>query len=210
MRLSGRPIVGFDLDMTLADLRPGTAAALHVMNRKLGARVDVEAVVGDLGRPFREQLLEWIEPDRLEKAVRVFGLAFLKNGVGQTTALPGAREALDAVRRSGRTPVVVTGRSTLTARACLRSCGLWQDGADLAGSVTGAAKAPELSARAVEAFIGDHVLDMAGAMAAGVPGVGVLTGSCSEAELRAAGATAVVDGVTDVAQWLAAVQAGER
>src|ERR1700691_4322949 len=94
--LPGRPVLGFDLDLTLLDLRQATACALDMVNARLGEHVDVEAVVADLGPPFREQLRQWISDERrLRAALSQFRRAFLDQGLPYVTALPGARQAVD-------------------------------------------------------------------------------------------------------------------
>jgi phosphoglycolate phosphatase len=60
------------------------------------------------------------------------------------------------------------------------------------GGRTGEGKAPPMREHGIACYVGDHPLDMAGALAAGVPGVAVLTGNHDDAHLRAAGATLVV------------------
>jgi phosphoglycolate phosphatase len=52
-------------------------------------------------------------------------------------------------------------------------------------------------------YVGDHIGDMVGAVTAGVCAVGVLTGSCDEGQLRAAGAEYVLPDLTGFADWLA-------
>jgi uncharacterized protein len=51
-------------------------------------------------------------------------------------------------------------------------------------------------------FVGDHVHDVEGARAAGILSVSVLTGSSTEAELRAAGTDVVLDSLAAFPSWL--------
>lgn len=60
------------------------------------------------------------------------------------------------------------------------------------GGLTGIEKGPALRASRAIAYVGDHVLDMEGASAAGVIGVGVTSGSHGAHELVAAGAKVVL------------------
>jgi phosphoglycolate phosphatase len=200
--LSTRPTVGFDLDLTLLDMRAATAYALDRMNQQLGEDVDVDAVVAELGIPFRGQLGRWIPYDRLDVAVTAFGRALLDGGLGLVRPMPGAARVLRAVRARGGQLVVITGRHPKIALACLRHCGLDTLTDAVTGKVVGLDKAPPMRYYAVEAFVGDHVLDMAGAVAAGAAGIGVLTGSHTERELSGRGASAVVANLHELSEWL--------
>ncbi|MER5546411.1 haloacid dehalogenase-like hydrolase [Streptomyces sp. NPDC002589] len=194
------PVLGLDLDLTLLDLRSATSHALRVMNRRCGERVDADAVLADLGVPFRRQLGAWIAPERLEACLAAFAGAFLTEALDLVTPMPGAAELLGAVTRLGGRSVVITGRSTKTATACLARCGLPVPVA--AGGVTGLGKSPAMIANGLAGYVGDHPLDMAGATAASVPGIGVLTGSHRAEQLVGAGGAAVVPSLLDLADWL--------
>ncbi|MDQ3615208.1 MAG: HAD hydrolase-like protein [Actinomycetota bacterium] len=86
-----------------------------------------------------------------------------------------ADEALAAVRRHGG-KALVAGKSTRNAAL------LSEDGASV--------------------YVGDHVSDVEGALAAGVLSVSVLTGGCSEEALRGAGTQVVLSSLTDFPDWL--------
>jgi phosphoglycolate phosphatase len=199
--LPGRPVLGFDLDLTLLDLRQATACALDMVNARLGEHVDVEAVVADLGPPFREQLRQWIPDERrLRAALSQFRRAFLDQGLPYVTALPGARQAVDAAGLLGGYAVVITGRRADTASACLSRCGI--TAAALVGGVTGLGKVDAMRRHRIDAYIGDHPLDMQAACAAPVPGIGVTTGSHAGPALLAAGAGAVASSLDEVTGWV--------
>jgi phosphoglycolate phosphatase-like HAD superfamily hydrolase len=193
--------VGFDLDLTLLDMRSATALALTSMNRTLSTNVDVPSVIHDLGAPFRTQLGRWIEEDSLDVALRTFAAAFLSEGMPLVKPLPGAREILEAVRRRGGRSVVITGRRTRIAKACLRHCDLTVD--TVVGGLVGEAKSPAMREHRVDVYVGDHRVDMQGAREAGVTGVGVLGGTHTAAELTKAGATAVLNSLSELSEWLA-------
>jgi phosphoglycolate phosphatase len=199
--LPGRPVLGFDLDLTLLDLRQATACALDMVNARLGEHVDVEAVVADLGPPFREQLRQWIPDERrLRAALSQFRRAFLDQGLPYVTALPGARQAVDAAGLLGGYAVVITGRRADTASACLSRCGI--TAAALVGGVTGLGKVDAMRRHCIDAYIGDHPLDMQAACATPVPGIGVTTGSHAGPALLAAGGAAVTSSLDEVTGWV--------
>lgn len=196
----GPPTLGFDLDLTLIDMRAATSYALEEVNKRLSANIDIDAVIADLGQPFRKQLAQWIEAPSVATAMRFFFEAFISGGLDLIVPMPGAPEMLDALAECGGRAVVVTGRRGSTARACLLRCGMPVYA--VAGGVTGTEKAPAMRRYGVEAFFGDHPLDMAGARAAGIPGIGVLNGLRSADDLLAAGATAVIPTLEDLTDRL--------
>jgi phosphoglycolate phosphatase len=195
-----RPVLGFDLDMTLLDLRKATACALGAVNDRLGEHVNVDAVVADLGPPFRAQLGQWIPDERrLRAALSVFRRVFMDQGLALVTPLPGARQAVSALVRLGGYAVVITGRRADTASACMSRCGIAV--AALVGGVTGLEKVAAMRKHRIDAYIGDHPLDMQAACGATVPGIGVTTGAHSGKALLDAGAVAVISTLEDVVLW---------
>jgi phosphoglycolate phosphatase len=200
-KLVRQPCIGVDLDLTLIDTREATAFALRRVNTKLGACIDVDAFVRRLGPPIRQELASWIPEEQIEEAVTVFRTSFTtEDGLDRLQPLPGAVELLRRVRDSGSRVVVITSRIPRVAKACLAACSL--DVVAVIGGVSGEEKSPAMREHGVGLYIGDHPLDMLGAVHAGVPAIGVTTGNNNEAELREAGATIVVDGLGVVAGWL--------
>ena len=57
------------------------------------------------------------------------------------------------------------------------------------------------SSTAPAVYVGDHILDVAGAHAAGAVAVGVVTGPCSADELAEAGADVVLADLTEFPAW---------
>ena len=60
------PVVGFDLDMTLIDTRPGFAACLRVLAEETGLGFDVEGMVEALGPPLDLMLEPYAEAELLQ------------------------------------------------------------------------------------------------------------------------------------------------
>ncbi|GAA2192410.1 HAD family hydrolase [Micromonospora lupini] len=186
--------VGFDLDMTLVDSRPGIAAAYRALTARTGVPVDAEVAVSRLGPPLRTEIAHWFPPEQVESAVRVYRELYPAYAITPTLPLPGAREALDAVRTRGGRVLVVTSKIGRLARLHLEHLGLTVD--ELAGDLFAEQKATALREHGATHYVGDHVADMVAAAAAGVPGIAVATGPCSSDELRAAGAKVVLDDLT--------------
>jgi phosphoglycolate phosphatase len=188
------PAVGFDLDMTLIDSRPGIAAAYRALTDRTGVYVDADAAVSRLGPPLRQEIGRWFPMDGVEAAVETYRALYPSYAITPSPPLPGAAEALDAVRRAGQRVVVVTSKLGRLARLHLDHVGLAAD--VLVGDLYAEGKATALREHGVRLYVGDHVADMAAARAAGVPGIGVATGPCSAAELTAAGAAVVLADLT--------------
>ncbi|WP_444949693.1 HAD family hydrolase [Micromonospora ureilytica] len=187
--------VGFDLDMTLVDSRPGIAATYRALTARTGVPVDADLAVSRLGPPLRTEIAHWFPPDQVESAVRVYRELYPAYAITPTLLLPGAREAIDAIRARGGRVLVVTSKIGRLARLHLDHLGLAVD--ELAGDLFAEQKATALREHGATHYVGDHVADMVAAAAAGVPGIGVATGPCSSAELRAAGAEVVLDELTE-------------
>ncbi|WP_433266196.1 HAD family hydrolase [Micromonospora vinacea] len=187
--------VGFDLDMTLVDSRPGIAAAYRALTARTGVPVDAELAVSRLGPPLRTEIAHWFPPEQVESAVRVYRELYPAYAITPTLLLPGAREAIDAIRARGGRVLVVTSKIGRLARLHLDHLGLAVD--ELAGDLFAEQKATALREHGATHYVGDHVADMVAAATAGVPGIGVATGPCSSDELRAAGAEVVLDELTE-------------
>lgn len=185
------PAVGFDLDMTLVDSRPGIAAAYRALTARTGVHVDADLAVSRLGPPLRHELRQWFPPEQVEAAVEAYRQLYPEYAVTPSVALPGAVEALAAVRARGWRVVVVTSKIGRLARLHLDHLGFVVD--ELAGDLFAEQKATALTQHGVGLYVGDHVADMIAARTAGVPGVGVVTGPCSADDLRGAGAELVLD-----------------
>jgi pyridinium-3,5-biscarboxylic acid mononucleotide sulfurtransferase len=68
--------------------------------------------------------------------------------------------------------------------------------------VWGVGKADVLRREGATIYVGDHVHDVEGALAAGATSVSVLTGGCTREELLAAGTHAVLDDLGEFSAWL--------
>jgi phosphoglycolate phosphatase-like HAD superfamily hydrolase len=115
--------------------------------------------------------------------------------------MPGAHEALAAVRRHGGRIAVVTGKYEPNARLHLAHLGLDYDVVE--GWVWGVGKAEALRREGVLAYVGDHVHDVEGALAVPTMSVSVLTGGCGREELETAGTHVVLEDLTGFPDWLA-------
>jgi phosphoglycolate phosphatase len=198
--------VGFDLDMTLIDSRPGIAATYRALTAQTGVYVDADLAVSRLGPPLRTELRNWFPEADLEETVTAYRKLYAEHAIAPTRPMPGAAEALDAVRELGLRVVVVTSKLGRLAELHLAHLGMAAD--ELAGDLFAEGKAAALSEHGVRWYVGDHVGDMIAAHTAGVPGIGVATGPCAAGELRAAGADHVLDDLTALPGLLRRITVG--
>jgi phosphoglycolate phosphatase len=200
------PAVGFDLDMTLIDSRPGIHAAYTALTAETGVYVDADLAVTRLGPPLRTELREWFPADEVEQAVKTYRALYPDYAFAPSVPTPGAVEALAAVRARGFRVVVVTSKIGRLAAQHLEHLGMTAD--ELAGDLFAEGKAAALVEHGVHWYVGDHVGDMVAATTAGVPGIGVTTGPCDADELRAAGATYVLSELTGFPALLERIAVG--
>ena len=73
-------VVGFDLDMTLIDSRPGIAAVWDALSAETGVAIDSAAAVSRLGPPLDEELALWFPADQVA-VVTAFAIIFLCLGL---------------------------------------------------------------------------------------------------------------------------------
>lgn len=157
-------MVGFDLDMTLVDSRPGIAAAFRALTARTGVHVDGELAVSRLGPPLRTELAHWFPPERVEEAVTLYRELYPAYAITPTVPMPGAEAALRAVQARGGRTMVVTAKMGRLAKLHLDHLGLPVD--ELAGDVFAEQKAVALREHGATLYVGDHVADMAAARAA--------------------------------------------
>jgi phosphoglycolate phosphatase len=198
--------VGFDLDMTLIDSRPGIRAAYQALTAQTGVHVDADLAVSRLGPPLRREIGEWFPADQVEEAVTTYRKLYAEFAIEPTVPMPGAREALDAVRALGLRVVIVTSKLGRLAHLHLDHLGLVAD--EVAGDLFASDKGSAILQHGVRWFVGDHEGDMIAARTAGVPGIGVATGPCTTEELWAAGAAYVLPDLTGFPALLREIAVG--
>jgi phosphoglycolate phosphatase len=193
-------VVGFDLDMTLIDSRPGIKATMEALSAETGFFIDSDLVVTRLGPPLAEELVHWFPAERLEEACDRYREMYVGYAIEPTPAMPGARDAIAAVHAHGGRAIVVTAKHEPNAKLHLAHLGLEPDA--VIGGLWAEGKAAALREHGAAVYVGDHVGDVRGAAAAGAVSVTVATGPCSATELREAGADVVLPSLTGFPAWL--------
>jgi uncharacterized protein len=196
----GGLVVGFDLDLTLIDTSAGVVATLDALAAELGVEFPSKELGAALGPPLDQMLAPYLPEADLAAAADRFRALYPDHAVRVTPALAGAAEALAAVRRHHGRVVLVTGKYTPNAQLHVDHLSLDVD--LVAGMVWGEGKATVLRAEGASIYVGDHVHDVAGALAAGATSVSVLTGGSTREELVAAGTHVVLDDLGAFPAWL--------
>ncbi|MFD3838436.1 HAD family hydrolase [Streptomyces sp. NPDC058642] len=195
------PTVGFDLDMTLIDSRPGIRACYLELSGRTGTYIDADLAVTRLGPPLAEELAHWFPADEIPAMADLYRSLYPAIAIAATPALPGAREAIAAVRAAGGRAIVVTAKYEPSAKLHVEHLGLAPDA--VIGDLWAEQKAVALREHGASVYVGDHLGDVRGARTAGALSVAVATGPCSAAELTAAGADVVLADLTEFPDWLA-------
>ncbi|MFB7717219.1 MULTISPECIES: phosphonatase-like hydrolase [unclassified Nocardia] len=155
------------------------------------------------------------DEDRAQQANTAFEAAYAEFADAGVTPIPGAEEAISALRKAGIKVALTTGFSRETQDKLLNALG-WNDIADLTLAPSDAGRGrpyPDMVLTALlrlgidavdrVAVLGDTSSDIGTGLAAGARIVaGTLTGAHNEEQLRAAGATHVVPSVVDFAALL--------
>ena len=207
--LARRRCLMFDFDGTLADSRPAIVSTARLVLSQWGMS---EREMGDLDRlvgpPFPAaftQIYGMSEADALEVASR-YRTEFAKLGKARHPIFPGIKELLADARAEGRRVALTSSKTRVRALEMLEAesmtglfdaivCQLDPSRADKTHLVEDTLA--ELGAEASDAvMVGDRFYDVEGALANGVPCVGVTYGHTSKpGELEGAGAAVVVGSV---------------
>jgi phosphoglycolate phosphatase len=197
--------VGFDLDMTLIDSRPAIMAAWSAVARETGTNVDLDSVDRRLGIKLQDELENWFPAADLDQAARIYRRHYVQLAPSLTVALPGAREAIAAVRQAGQSVVIITAKHPVSVTPSLAAAGLEPD--EVFSDVHGPEKAAVLKRIRAIAYVGDTPPDVMAATDAGAHAVGVATGSFTIQDLLDAGAAVVLESLREFPSWYASSSA---
>ena len=193
-------VVGFDLDMTLIDSRPGVTASFNALNAELGSNIDAIAIAARLGPTLETEMAAYFPPDEIDAVCDRYRSIYAELGPPGCSLLPGAADAVACVRDLEGTTLVITAKFEPNAHLCLDHVGIRVD--HVIGWRHGPQKGETLLAHAAHVYVGDTLPDLEAARIAGAHAVGVATGPIAAAELRAAGADVVMDSLLEFPAWL--------
>ena len=189
----------FDLDGTLVD---SYAAITDALNRTCGAfglaTLSADQVRAMIGPPIESVLAEVLGPSRVEEGLRIYRARYAAIVTSETHALPAVPETLRELRHRGYRMAVASNKPAYFSSLILEALLLRRLFDAVEGPETAGVAKPHplmigrcldaMGVRADEAaYVGDTVLDVETAEAAGLPVLLVHGGSTSEPSLRATG-----------------------
>jgi uncharacterized protein len=186
--------------MTLIDTVPGFTATLSALGAELGVDFPLSEMTARLGPPLDHLLVEHLPAAQVGPAGDRFRALYPDHAIAPVEVFAGAHDSLAAVRRHSGRVVLVTGKFPRNAQLHVDHLGLDID--HLEGWVWGVGKADVLRKEGATVYVGDHIHDVEGALAAGAISVSVLTGGCTREELLDAGTHVVLDDLTQFPAWL--------
>lgn len=197
-------VVLFDLDGTLTQSHPGIVASARHSLDAMGVDCEGRDLTLFVGPPLYESYrFLGLDEDGAREAIRIFRAKYDVEGWADATVFPGVPAMLKSLKARGAFLGVVTAKPTVQAEQVLKGFGLWKyfdcvtstrdqdDHCDKAELIRHTL--PEKYRRAC--MVGDRMFDMAGAVGAGVDGIGALYGYGTREELLESGAVAVADSI---------------
>lgn len=200
--------VGFDLDMTLIDSRPGIHACYTALADRTGTCIDADLAITRLGPPLEEELVNWFPAEQVAATADLYRAMYPTIAITATPALPGARDAIAAVRTAGGRAIVVTAKYEPNAKLHLEHLGIEPDA--VIGDLWAEQKAVALREHDASVYVGDHQGDIRAARAAEALSVTVATGPFDAGQLSALGADVVLADLTEFPDWLAGYREAPR
>jgi phosphoglycolate phosphatase len=200
-----RPVVGFDLDMTLVDSAAGIAATAQAALAEFGRQVTRDELWPYVGVPLEAALAALVPGVDAAAVAHRYRQLYPEHGIPPITLLPGAAGALGAVHRAGGRVLIVSAKVEPAVRRVLAHVGLDRPPAapDLvAGGLFAGAKGALLRQHGAHVYVGDHPGDVEAARVAGAVAVAVTTGPFGAAALRDAGADVVLPDLRPFPEWL--------
>ena len=200
-----------DVDGTLVDTNYHHALAWHRALHAHGHQVQMWKVhrhIGMGGDQILDALIGEEAAAEQGDAIRAAEADAYQELIGEVEPLEGARELIEQLKEEGSTVILASSAKEsevdhyidlLEARDLVDD---WTTSADVENTKPD----PDLVHAALDkagdgnpsVMVGDSVWDVKAAKAAGLPTLAVLTGGFSEAELREAGASQVVESIADL------------
>lgn len=193
-------MVGFDLDMTLADTRAGIGACYARLAEETGVFIDIDLVTSRLGPPLEMEMANWFPADAVDAMVTRYRELYPGIAVPASEAMPGARAAVEAVRAAGGRTMVVSAKNHRDTVATVEFLELPVD--VIQGGLWAADKGIALREHSATVYVGDHPGDVDAARAADAFSLTVATGGYSADALRDYGADEVLSDLTAFPSWL--------
>ena len=195
-------MVGFDLDMTLVDSSDGITSTMDVVLKKHGYNIPLEEMAKTVGIPLWDSFGQWVPDELVDPLVHEYRALYAEIGIPQTTVLPGAQEALEAIRALGGRTMVVSAKLEAAVVKFVKYLDLELD--VVVGDLYAEKKASALKAESADIYVGDHPGDVRGAKSAGAVSVAVATGPISREVLALEGPDIILASLLEFPAWLKA------
>jgi phosphoglycolate phosphatase len=180
-------------------------ASWRAVAEETGVHIDLADVDLRMGIKLEDEVVYWFPAAERERAAACYRRHYVALAPRLTTLLPGAAEALDAVKQAGEQAVIVTAKHAISVEPSLGAVGLVPD--RLFTHVHGQEKGEVLARLGASAYVGDTPADMEAARHADVAAVGVPTGSFDADQLARAGADVVLSSLLEFPSWYARLRA---
>lgn len=200
-----RLVIGFDLDMTLVDSAQGISEALVAVCLKHGVQIRLEDALATIGLPLDQVFPLWLPDLPYEQLLDEYREHYGQHGIPKTVALPGAEQALAAVKQLHGRTVVVSAKKADFVQRVLDVVGFEVDA--IYGYLFAEHKGEVLLKEGAQVYVGDHPGDIAAARAANAISVVVATGPTSEEVLRESSPDVVLTDLTEFPAWLHGMEA---
>lgn len=200
----------WDMDGTLIDQSVAIVRCYEAVICELGhSAPDPQAIRRNLGGPMASTMGLFIKDSQLEAACKQFRARFPEMMYEGLEILPAALPCMEYFASLDIPQAILTNKHGETARAVSQHCG-FDPFAKVClgnGDTEWSKPAPELTHAALDGIgsdaagvvlIGDSPTDVATAQAAGIACYAIATGAHSEAELKAAGASATYPGLSEL------------
>lgn len=201
----------FDLDGTITESGPGILNAVRHMFDRIGFREDdEERLRGFIGPPVVQYLQQayGFPEDEARRAYGIFREYYDSRGVFENRLYDGIAEAIEDIRRSGKTVYIATAKPDFFAVPILKRFGILHlfERVFAARHEMGIMDkmqvmryvADEMGPIPYPAMVGDRRYDIEGGLSVGYATVGVLYGYGSRRELVSAGCDYLLDNVADL------------
>lgn len=193
----------FDLDGTLTDSGDGIMNCAALALERLGIPIPPrDALRVFVGPPLHDTFRQFGVPeDQVDEAIRIYRSRYVPIGKFENTPYPGIRELLEKLRAQGNRLYVATSKPEEMAVEVLEHfdlahffdhiCGASLDRSRIAKDAVISYLLQLHGADGQMVMVGDTVFDVLGAVAHGIPAVGVAWGYGSVEEMKKAGAAAI-------------------
>jgi uncharacterized protein len=199
--MQASPVIGFDLDMTLVDSRDRIVTCLVAALAAAGVRAEPGHVWRYIGVPLEPTLAELAPGHDVAALAADYRARHDAPGAPRITVLPGAVEALTAVRAAGGRTLVVSAKAQPALELVLAETGLAELVDVAVGGRYAGGKGEVLLAHGATGYVGDHPGDVVAARTGDAAAVAVATGPHSAAELSASAPDVLLEDLTGFADW---------